>query len=164
MRRSTGGARYRGVAVAGRKLAAMQRLRMVAVARVGDGFHARVLAARLGSEGIVTQLRGGGLDGPYPMGDVEVLVGASDLGAARELLLADEVESAFDTVSADDFETVPVRMGPATWVVVVVIAVLVLFAYVNTLAFAPPARGSAQQAGDGHLVEAAEGSAVLAAG
>jgi len=61
---------------------------------ISDGFEARVIAARLGSEGIVTRLRGG-IDTPYPMGDVEVLVAEEDLEVARELLLADEVESAF---------------------------------------------------------------------
>ena len=67
--------------------------------RVSDGFEARVIAARLGSEGIVTRLRGG-IDTPYPMGDVEVLVAEEDLEVARELLLADEVESAFASAGA----------------------------------------------------------------
>ena len=73
---------------------AVQQLRMVRVATVRDSFHARVIAARLGSEGMVTVLRGN-VDGPYPLGDVHVLVSENDLDAARELLLADEVESAF---------------------------------------------------------------------
>jgi hypothetical protein len=73
---------------------------MVPVLRAEGTFHARVVAARLGSEGIVTQLRGN-VDGPYPMGSVEVLVTADDLEAARELLLADEVESSFDEVSVE---------------------------------------------------------------
>ena len=58
-------------------------------------FHARVIAARLGADGIVTQLRGS-VDGPYPIGDVSVWVTEEDAESARELLLADEVESAFD--------------------------------------------------------------------
>ncbi|MEN3271289.1 MAG: putative prokaryotic signal transducing protein [Actinomycetota bacterium] len=69
---------------------------MVPVRKVSDQFEARVLAARLGSVGIVAQLRGGGIDGPYPMGAIEVLVSEDDLEAAREVLLADDVESAFD--------------------------------------------------------------------
>ena len=136
---------------------------MVAVARVADGFHARVVAARLGSEGIVTQLRGGGLDGPYPMGDVVVLVDAADLGAATELLLADEVESAFDTVAADDVGNDRRRVGPSVWVVAAVVALLVLFAYVNTLALTTRAGGSGHEGGQSSLVEAPEGPAVLAA-
>lgn len=67
---------------------------MVPLLRAEGAFHARVLAARLGSEGVVTQLRGS-LDGPYPMGAVEVLVQADDLALAQALLLADEVEAAF---------------------------------------------------------------------
>ena len=38
----------------------VQGLRMVPVLRADGAFHARVVAARLGSEGIVTQLRGNG--------------------------------------------------------------------------------------------------------
>ena len=68
---------------------------MVCVARVSNTFHARVIAARLGSEGILTELRGA-VDGPYPMGEVQVLVGEDELADAQELLLADEVEDAFD--------------------------------------------------------------------
>jgi hypothetical protein len=68
---------------------------MVRLATVNSSFHARVIAARVGSEGIVTELRGN-LDGPYPMGDVHVFVPEDDLPIAQELLLADEVESAFD--------------------------------------------------------------------
>jgi hypothetical protein len=64
---------------------------MVPVARVSHGFEARVLVARLGSEGIVTQVRGS-LDGPYPVGAVEVLVEEDQLVAAREILTAGPVE------------------------------------------------------------------------
>ncbi len=68
---------------------------MVRLATVGTPFHARVIAARLGSEGIVTELRGN-VGGLYPVGDVHVYVGEDDLAESQELLLADEVESAFD--------------------------------------------------------------------
>ncbi len=69
---------------------------MVRLATVAHPFHARVIAARVSCEGIVTELRGC-VDGPYPsMGDVHVYVPEVDLPAAQELLLADEVESAFD--------------------------------------------------------------------
>ncbi len=73
----------------------MQQTRMVRLATVNSSFHARVIAARLGAEGIVTELRGN-IDGVYPMGDVHVYVGQDDLAEAQELLMADEVESAFD--------------------------------------------------------------------
>jgi hypothetical protein len=62
---------------------------------VHNAFHARVIAARLGADGIVTQLKGN-VDGPYPVGDVSVWVNENDADFARELLLADEVEAAFD--------------------------------------------------------------------
>ena len=68
---------------------------MVRLATVSSSFHARVIAARLGSEGIVTDLRGN-IDGLYPVGDVHVFVGEDDLAEAQEILMVDEVESAFD--------------------------------------------------------------------
>ncbi len=68
---------------------------MVRLATVNTPFHARVIAARLGSEGILTELRGN-IGGLYPVGDVHVYVGEDDLAESQELLLADEVESAFD--------------------------------------------------------------------
>lgn len=68
---------------------------LVHLRTVPDAFHARVLAARLGADGIVTQLRGS-IDGPYPLGAVSVWVGSDDAEVAQELLLADEVEAAFD--------------------------------------------------------------------
>lgn len=124
-------------------MGAMQRLRMVAVAKVADGFGARVLAARLGSDGIVTQLRGGGLDGPYPMGDVEVLVSEADLETAREILLAEDVESAFEEMEEvlDAEPATGVRAPLARWIVLAVIAGLVLFAYVNTIGYRTPSLG-----------------------
>lgn len=64
------------------------------VRTVPTAFHARVIAARLGAEGIVTDLRGN-VGGPYPFGDVSVWVPEDDVDEASELLLADEVEAAF---------------------------------------------------------------------
>jgi hypothetical protein len=96
---------------------------------VTDPFHARVLAARLGSEGIVTQLRGG-IDNPYPMGDVEVLVAEADLELARDLLLADEVEAAFE---APDLNDPPARRSLAPWAVALVLLCLLLFAYADSV-------------------------------
>ena len=104
---------------------AVPALRFVPAIRVPDAFHARVIAARLGSEGIVTQFRGGGVDGPYPMGAVEVLVSADQLAVAQEILLADEVESAFEMV--DDDPTRDRAAGPRPWVLFLVLASLALF-------------------------------------
>ena len=69
---------------------------MVHLTTAGSWFEARVVMARLGAEGILTQLCGGG-DGPYPLpGPVEVLVVADQADEARQLLLADQVEAVFD--------------------------------------------------------------------
>lgn len=102
---------------------------LVPVLRVRDAFHARVVVARLGSEGILAQLRGG--DGPYPMGMVEVLVLADELADAQELLLADEVESSFpDEDGEPGGES---RVGAPTWAIAVTCALLVLFALAHSL-------------------------------
>ena len=76
-------------------LVPMQQTRMVRLTTVGSSFHARVIAARLGSEGIVTNLRGN-VDSFYPVGDVHVFVDQEDLSEAQEILMVDDVESAFD--------------------------------------------------------------------
>jgi hypothetical protein len=68
---------------------------MVTLLTVPNGFQARVVAARLGSAGVIAQVRGG--DGPYPVGNVEVEVPEIELDLARQLLLADEVEAVFDS-------------------------------------------------------------------
>ena len=67
---------------------------MVHLVTTASVFEGRVLAARLGSEGIVVTLRGA-VDGPYPFGEVFVDVDAAQVELARQLLLADEVESVF---------------------------------------------------------------------
>ncbi|MEW6154620.1 MAG: hypothetical protein AB1673_11620 [Actinomycetota bacterium] len=84
----------------------MEGARMVRLTTVAHPFHARVIAARVGCEGIVTELRGA-VEGPYPMGDIDVYVNEIDLPVATELLLADEVESAFDDGDDDPPEGPP---------------------------------------------------------
>ncbi|HTZ09591.1 MAG TPA: hypothetical protein VMB72_10980 [Acidimicrobiales bacterium] len=74
---------------------------MVHLTLVGSMFEARVVSARLGADGILTQVRGG-RDGPYPLpGPVEVLVVADQADEARQLLLADQVDAVFDDFGAD---------------------------------------------------------------
>jgi hypothetical protein len=73
------------------------RERMAPLTWVAGGFRARVLAARLESEGIDAQLRGA-FDSPYglTMGDmarVDVYVPEDQLEDARYVLLADEVDA-----------------------------------------------------------------------
>ncbi len=73
---------------------------IVHLTTVGGSFHGRVLVARLGAEGIQAELRGG-VEGPYPnIGSVEVFVKASQVELARQVLLADAVDAAFDEPSA----------------------------------------------------------------
>jgi len=74
---------------------------MVPVCRVSGGFEARVLAARLGAEGLLVELRGGGVSTLWPGGAVEVLVAESDLEVARELLLVDSVEDVYESLDAE---------------------------------------------------------------
>jgi hypothetical protein len=106
--------------MAGSRLPPVDGLHMVPIATTRSGFEARVLAARLGAEGILWQLRGGGSDGVYPVGDVEVLVATDDLERAREMLAADGLDEQLDdpTVTGDRTEW---------WMAAVVVAVLVLF-------------------------------------
>jgi hypothetical protein len=104
----------------------MQQTRMVRLATVGTSFHARVIAARLGSEGIVTDLRGN-IDGLYPVGDVHVYVDQADLDEAREILLVDDVESAFD-----EPDEVDAGASPALWLVLGAILVLATMTFSRT--------------------------------
>jgi hypothetical protein len=110
----------------------MGTVRMVHLRTVPTSFHAHVLAARLGAAGILTQLRGP-QDGPYPIGNVAVFVGEDDLESARELLLADEVESAFELSGEPDTE-IALRRRPdartlrrpalVTWLAVTVLVLV----------------------------------------
>jgi hypothetical protein len=64
-------------------------VQMVRLTSCADAFEARLLAARLGAEGIVWSLRGGH-DGPFAIGEVEVLVAEDDYPDARALLDSDD--------------------------------------------------------------------------
>src|SRR5213078_3600856 len=100
---------------------------MVRLATVNSSFHARVIAARLGSEGIVTDLRGN-VDGFYPVGNVHVFVDREDLPEAQEILLLDDVESAFD----DAEETAERPALPALWLVMAAMLVLATLLFSRT--------------------------------
>lgn len=67
---------------------------MVPLTTLMSAFEAKVVVARLGSDGIVCELRGA-VDSMYPVGNVTVLVPVTDLETARALLMADDVEDAF---------------------------------------------------------------------
>lgn len=69
--------------------------------------HARIVAARLGSDGVLTELQGGS-DTFHPVGgDVRVLVHEDDFELAREILLVEEVESALETAWHGEAEACP---------------------------------------------------------
>jgi len=91
---------------------------MVPLTTVANSVAARILAAHLGSEGIVWELRGN-VDGPYPLGPVEVLVAEDDLALARQLL----VEPGDVELPAEDDVDAPtaaaIRATRARWVVLV---------------------------------------------
>ncbi len=96
--------------------------RMVHLLTVHSAFHARVIAARLSADGVTAQLRGA-VDGPYPFGDVLLYVSEDDLPTAREALLADEVDAAFDPDAA---QARPERTSPLLAWVAASLAVLLL--------------------------------------
>jgi hypothetical protein len=74
---------------------------MVPLTTAANPFAARVLAAHLGAEGIVWELRGN-VDGPYPVGPVTILVSQEDLTLAREVLAAPAaVDPDADPVAGD---------------------------------------------------------------
>jgi len=58
---------------------------MIPVALARSGFEAKLLAARLGSEGVIWELRGD-VDGLYPVGGIEVLVPSDEAERARDVL------------------------------------------------------------------------------
>ncbi|HEX6419540.1 MAG TPA: hypothetical protein VFZ77_13655 [Acidimicrobiales bacterium] len=93
---------------------------MVPLTTVSDPFAARVLAAHLGAEGIVWELRGG-VDGPYPVGPVVVLVAEDQLALAREV-----VDVAPDSPTAGP--RADHRAPLALWLVLVAIVAVALVA------------------------------------
>jgi hypothetical protein len=98
-------------------------LRMVRLMTAANAMEARIIAARLGAEGIVWEFRGS-VDGPLALGPVEVLVDVDGFESAKEMLLVDDVESSF----ADHPQPARVTTGrDVLWAAVALLAV-VLFA------------------------------------
>ncbi len=83
------------------------------------------MAARLGANGVLCQLRGDGMDPSYPFGNVDVLVAEDDIAVARELLLGDEVEAAFEPHRP--------RLGRRRFVLIAVALLIVVFAAMRAL-------------------------------
>ena len=89
-------------------------MQMVHLRTVPDFWQANVLAARLGSAGIVTEFRAN-LSRPYAFGAVSVLVEEAQADLAAELLLADEVEAAFSCDAPGGAGT-SLRLSHSRWV------------------------------------------------
>jgi hypothetical protein len=107
---------------------------MVALVPAQGTFHAKVIAARLGAEGIATQLRGS-VDGPYPcFGEVTVFVAESDLELAAEILLVDEVEAALEVVERETDDEPVVRTRLVGWLPLASLAVATCTVAVRALA------------------------------
>jgi hypothetical protein len=52
---------------------------------VDSTFEAKLIAARLGSDGVICEIRGG-VDGPYPIGPFHICVPVAEFDLARDLL------------------------------------------------------------------------------
>lgn len=107
---------------------------MVPLTTAANPLAARILAAHLGAEGIVWQLRGN-VDGPYPVGPVEVLVPADDLEVARAVVASADTdagtvgdhEAGIDAAYGEEDEATADRYGrPVRTLVLVVGLVLVI--------------------------------------
>ena len=100
---------------------------MVRLTTVGDPIEARIIAARLGSEGVLWELRGG-IDGPYPMGPFHVYVAEPDLATAYEVLTPADDHEDHDTDAADDADDAHAGRAPlALWLIVLAIVALAAF-------------------------------------
>lgn len=108
-------------------LTAVDGLRMVPLATTRSAFEAQVLGARLGSEGILWQVRGGSADSMYPVGAVDVLVAAEDLEKAHEVLLVGEADEWFDDGDERGQDDAATRDGTEWWLAVAVLVAVVAF-------------------------------------
>ncbi len=95
---------------------------MVPLTTAANPVAARILAAHLGAEGIVWELRGN-VDGPYPIGPVEVLVAQEDLAVAREVVVEQVDDDGGDAPGAADHRT-PKELWVLLALILLVAAVL----------------------------------------
>ena len=96
---------------------------MVRLMTAANAMEARIIAARLGSEGIVWDFRGS-VDGPLAIGPVDVLVDEDGFEAAREILMVDDVESSLASEPQLVRET---TLRDVLWVALALVA-MILFA------------------------------------
>jgi hypothetical protein len=104
---------------------AVQELRMVHLTTAANAFEARVIAAHLGAEGVVWELRGA-VDGPLAFGTVEVFVDADGYDTARDVVLGDQPERPV----IERRETT----GRDVWMAALALVALLLFAVVRMAA------------------------------
>ena len=102
---------------------------MVPLTTAANPLAARILAAHLGAEGIVWELRGN-VDGPYPIGPVEVLVAQEDLAVARQVVVEEDDDDGDAPVVADH------RTPKELWVLLVLI-LLVAAVLLSRMLFVP---------------------------
>jgi hypothetical protein len=92
---------------------------MVLLATLPGAFHAQVVAARLGADGVVTELRGA-VGGPLPMtGEVQVWVPVADFELARDLFATGAL-----AVDEDELEAAPLLRTRGFMVVAAVVVTL----------------------------------------
>jgi hypothetical protein len=99
----------------------------VRLARITSPNMARILAARLESEGIECHLSGG-VDSPYrltvgPMAQVDIWVRPEDVDDARTVLLVAEVDDTLGGRLSD--ERSARRVGPLVWFAAAVVLVAI---------------------------------------
>jgi hypothetical protein len=107
----------------------MAPVRMVPLTSAANTVEARIIAAHLGAAGLLWELRGN-VDGPYPVGQVDILVEADDLDVARELVLHASPADGF-IADAD-----VLRAPRELWFVLLAVLVLAAFTLVRVLAAA----------------------------
>jgi hypothetical protein len=102
---------------------------MVPLTTAANPVAARIIAAHLGAEGIVWELRGN-VDGPYPVGPVEVLVAEEDLDVARQVVVEQDPDG--EPPAHDQLGRAPREL----WVLlaIVLITALILLGRLLTLA------------------------------
>jgi hypothetical protein len=93
---------------------------MALLVTTNDAFEAQLLAARLGSDGLLTELRGA-VGGPYPgVGAVYLYVREADLVLAQALV--ESTPSAADEY--DDGDDHPVRRGAVPWLALLAVGLI----------------------------------------
>ncbi|MFN8038094.1 MAG: DUF2007 domain-containing protein [Acidimicrobiales bacterium] len=104
----------------------MESLRMVPLASTASSFEAKVLVARLGSEGVVWELRGL-VDTVYPFGGpVDVLVAEPDLDRAREVLSLCGLGGSGGVGGGDAVDATAATTSPGEWLAGALLVLVVL--------------------------------------